>query len=117
MSITMDIPPDRSDSPVREVEGEREKNIVPYIRSSGAEPLSGEAVKTLAGAAGLRIPPEDLESLAESLTSQLAAIDVLDRLDLAHVHPALQFDPRWPAEHDVPRPQGTAEWTGGGPVA
>jgi hypothetical protein len=62
-------------------------------------------VKTLADAAGLSIPDEDLEPLAESLTSQLASITRLDQLDLTHVHPALQFDPRWPEEHPSTRRQ------------
>ena len=75
---------------------------MPYIRSSGAKQLSPEAIQTLADIAGLSIPTEDLEPLAESLTSQLASMALLDRLDLEHVHPAMQFDPRWPAEHDSP---------------
>ena len=76
---------------------------MPYIRSSGAKQLRPEAIRTLADVAGLNIPPEDLEPLAESLTSQLASMALLDRLELEHVHPAMQFDPRWPAEHDSPQ--------------
>ena len=50
--------------------------------------------------AGLELPAEDLDELAQSLASQLGAIEALDHLDLAGVNPAVEFDPRWPDEAD-----------------
>ena len=67
-----------------------------YVRRTGAEKLSPETVLLLGRLAGLDLPREDLEQLAEELSSQLAAIDSLDRLDLAGVSAACEFDPRWP---------------------
>jgi Asp-tRNA(Asn)/Glu-tRNA(Gln) amidotransferase C subunit len=66
-----------------------------YVRRNGAEKLSPETVLLLGRLAGLELPREDLEKLAEDLSSQLAAIDSLDRLDLAGVSTGCEFDPRW----------------------
>ncbi len=82
---------------------------MPYTRPSDTEQLSSEAINALAEAAGLSLPPEDLESLAKSLTSQFACMDMLDQLDLAHVQPALQFDPRWPADRHSTQTQQAKE--------
>lgn len=69
---------------------------MPYIRRSDAERLSPETIDVLARAAGLIVPPEDREALAEALTDQLASIAAIERLDLSRVDPILRFDPRWP---------------------
>jgi Asp-tRNA(Asn)/Glu-tRNA(Gln) amidotransferase C subunit len=69
---------------------------MPYIRRSGAEPISTDTVKQLGHLAGLDIPAEDLDELAEALTNQLASVALLDQVDLSGVDPILEFDPRWP---------------------
>jgi hypothetical protein len=68
---------------------------MPYIRRSGAERLSTGTVELLAGVVGLTVPEEDREELAEALTDQLASLASIERLDLSHVDPILQLDPRW----------------------
>jgi hypothetical protein len=69
---------------------------MPYVRRSGAERLSTGTLEALARAAGLTVPEEDREELAEALTDQLASLAAIERLDLSHVDPILQLDPRWP---------------------
>ena len=72
---------------------------MPYIRASGARPLSPEVVQTLAHLAGVRIPADDLAAVASALTDQLASIGALNQLDVANVNPAGSYDPRW-HDHD-----------------
>lgn len=68
---------------------------MPYIRPSGAAPISPDVVQTLAHLAGLSIPADDLAAVASALTDQLASIGALNQLDLANVNPAGAYDPRW----------------------
>ncbi len=70
-----------------------------YVRRTDVERLSPDTVLFLGRLAGLELPPEDLDELAESLSSQLASIHTLARLELAGVNPAVEFDPRWPEEN------------------
>lgn len=58
-------------------------------------PISPAALELLAQLGGFPLPPEDVESLATALRSQLASIESLDELDLTDVNPSLEFDPRW----------------------
>jgi len=69
---------------------------MPYVRRNDAEKPNPDTMQLLGRLAGLELPREDLEKLAEDLSSQLAAIDSLDRLDLAGVSAGCEFDPRWP---------------------
>ncbi|MDQ6949928.1 MAG: hypothetical protein M3256_27685 [Actinomycetota bacterium] len=66
-----------------------------YIRASDAAVVSLETVELLARLAGFAVPPEDIAPLAAALSDQLASIELLDRMDLTDVNPALEFDPRW----------------------
>jgi len=45
--------------------------------------------------AGVPLPEEDVELLTTALGSQLAAVSVLDELDLTDVNPAVEFDASW----------------------
>lgn len=54
-----------------------------------------EDVERLAELVGLRLPPEDLAALAESLSAHCALVEPLLRLELPDADPALVFDPRW----------------------
>jgi hypothetical protein len=78
-------------------QGEKEPDM-PYLRKPDRQPLTAEEVKTLAAAAGVDIPDEDLQPLAEALTSQLAAIAVFERFDISRPGPSAAFDPRWQNE-------------------
>ena len=66
-----------------------------YIRLTVGARIDFETIETLVRLAGFTVPPEDISLLAEALRDQLASIEQLDRLDLADVNPALEFDPRW----------------------
>jgi hypothetical protein len=68
---------------------------VSYIKSTVGNRIDFETIETLVRLAGFTVPPEDISLLAEALRDQLASIEQLDRLDLADVNPALEFDPRW----------------------
>jgi hypothetical protein len=57
--------------------------------------VSSEDVERLAGWAGVRIPAEDVEPLAEALFAHLAFVEPLLRADLSAAQPALTLDPRW----------------------
>jgi len=57
--------------------------------------LSPEDVERIAGLAGVRVVPQDLEALAAALASHAAFVEPLLRLDLSAAQPALAFDPRW----------------------
>jgi Asp-tRNA(Asn)/Glu-tRNA(Gln) amidotransferase C subunit len=52
-----------------------------------------EDVERLAAIAGLRVPDEDLEPLADALDSHLQFVEPLLHRDLSAVDPALRFDP------------------------
>ena len=66
-----------------------------YIKSTVGNRIDVETIETLVRLAGFTVPPEDISLLAEALRDQLASMEQLDRLDLADVNPALEFDPRW----------------------
>jgi hypothetical protein len=68
---------------------------VSYLSAGGGHELSSETLELLAQLAGMPLPPEDIALLAGALRNQLASIELIDRLDLADVQPALRFDPRW----------------------
>ena len=66
-----------------------------YLTPRSSEPLSFDLLFALAEACHISIPAEDLAPVAASLADQLAAIDVLDQVDLGDVNPCVEFDPRW----------------------
>jgi hypothetical protein len=68
---------------------------VSYLSAGGGHELSPETLELIAQLAGITLPPEDIAALAGALRNQLAAIELIDRLDLSDVQPALGFDPRW----------------------
>jgi hypothetical protein len=68
---------------------------VSYLTPRSSEPLSFDLLFALAEAVKLSLPAEDLAPVAASLADQLAAMDVLDQLDLGDINPCLEFDPRW----------------------
>jgi Asp-tRNA(Asn)/Glu-tRNA(Gln) amidotransferase C subunit len=60
-----------------------------------ARRLGPADVALLAELAGLRLPPEDLEALAEALGAHLAFVAPLLNAELDDVNPSLTHDPRW----------------------
>jgi hypothetical protein len=68
---------------------------VSYLSAGGGHELSPETLELIAQLAGITLPPEDIDGLAGALRNQLAAIELIDRLDLSDVQPALGFNPRW----------------------
>ena len=66
-----------------------------YLRTGDGNELSPEILEVLAQLARMPLPPEDVALLAGALRNQLASIELIDRLDLTDVQPALRFDPRW----------------------
>jgi hypothetical protein len=68
---------------------------VSYLSAGGGHELSPETLELIAQLAGITLPPEDIAALAGALRNQLAAIELIDRLDLSDGQPALGFDPRW----------------------
>ena len=54
-----------------------------------------DAVRALAGVAGIRIPDEDLAALVMGLRRHLAQMEALGALDLEAYDPVVSFDPRW----------------------
>ena len=60
-----------------------------------ARRLAPADVALLAELAGLRLPPEDLASLAEALNAHLEFVAPLLNADLDDVNPSLTYDPRW----------------------
>jgi hypothetical protein len=59
------------------------------------EPVSVETLRRLAELFDLALPAEDIEPLSVALADQLAAIRILDQMDLLDINPVLEFDPRW----------------------
>ena len=57
--------------------------------------LTDEAVRVLAGAAGIEIAPERVAEVAARLRDLLAMTDDLDALDLSGAAPETVFDPSW----------------------
>jgi Asp-tRNA(Asn)/Glu-tRNA(Gln) amidotransferase C subunit len=67
-----------------------------YIKSAEpAEPITPEITRLVTRLAGVPLPEEDVELLTAALGSQLAAVSVLDELDLTDVNPAVEFDASW----------------------
>lgn len=66
-----------------------------YVRSRAIPRLDSEVIRSLASLLRLDIPPEDLDSVAESLAAQIESINSLDRVDLTNFLPILKMDPRW----------------------
>jgi len=66
-----------------------------YVRSRAIPRLDSEVIRSLASLLRLDIPPEDLDSVAESLAAQIESINSLDRVDLTNMLPILKMDPRW----------------------
>ena len=67
-----------------------------YIRAvESTEQVTPEVTRLLMRLAGLTVPEEDVELLAGAIGSQLAAIAVLDEIDLTDVNPAVEFDATW----------------------
>ena len=56
--------------------------------------ITPEIVDTLAAAANLTVPADDRELLAAILRNQLAAVRLLEDLDVQNVEPIVSFDPR-----------------------
>jgi hypothetical protein len=69
---------------------------VSYLGRGGAGgEISRETLELLVQLVGIPLPAEDAAALAEALRNQLASIELIDRLDLTDIQPALGFDPRW----------------------
>jgi Asp-tRNA(Asn)/Glu-tRNA(Gln) amidotransferase C subunit len=60
-----------------------------------ARRLARADVALLAELAGLRLPIEDLEALAEALDAHLKFVAPLLNAELDDVSPSLTHDPRW----------------------
>lgn len=54
------------------------------------------AVRALAALAGLALPEEDVEPLADLLAAQARTVAPLLALDVEQLPSALDLDPRWP---------------------
>lgn len=65
-----------------------------YLSAGDDQGISQEVVELLAQLARMP-PPGDAATLATALGDQLGAVELIDRLDLENVQPALWFDPRW----------------------
>ena len=57
--------------------------------------FSEEEVARLAALAGLPVPHEDLQPLAEALSAHAAFVEPLLRAELPAGDPMLRFDQRW----------------------
>jgi Asp-tRNA(Asn)/Glu-tRNA(Gln) amidotransferase C subunit len=57
--------------------------------------LTPELLEQLAALIGIKVPPEDIESLLGALANQLRGVSLLQPLDLSTVEPLVTFDPRW----------------------
>jgi Asp-tRNA(Asn)/Glu-tRNA(Gln) amidotransferase C subunit len=68
---------------------------VSYLGRGAGDEISRETLELLAQIAGIQVPEDDAAGLTEALRNQLASIELIDRLDLTDVQPALWFDPRW----------------------
>jgi Asp-tRNA(Asn)/Glu-tRNA(Gln) amidotransferase C subunit len=68
---------------------------VSYLGRGAGDEISRGTLELLAHIAGIDVPDEDAAGLADALRNQLASIELIDRLDLTDVQPALRFDPRW----------------------
>lgn len=66
-----------------------------YLSAGDDQGISQEVVELLAQLARMPLPPGDAATLATALGDQLGAVELIDRLDLEDVQPALWFDPRW----------------------
>lgn len=60
-----------------------------------ARELTPGDVARLSELAGVRLPEEDVEAVAEALRAQLAFVEPLLEADLTETDSALAFDPRW----------------------
>ena len=66
-----------------------------YLSSAAGHDISPDVLELLAQLAEMPLPPEDVSVLAAALRDQLGTIELIDRLELEDVQPALWFDPRW----------------------
>jgi hypothetical protein len=57
--------------------------------------LTPAVVETIAGLAGIVIPPEEMDSLIAVLANQLGLAAQLRPLDFSEVPPITTLDPRW----------------------
>ena len=62
--------------------------------------LSPEVVAALSRAAGLELPAERLDAVADLLTPLFEMQARIDRLDLAAYAPEMTWDARWPDQRD-----------------
>jgi hypothetical protein len=69
---------------------------VSYLKpGAGSVTVDPETITLLCRLVGLTIPSEDIEPLAAAFQSQLAAIELLEGMELGDVTPSYTFDPRW----------------------
>ncbi|MDQ2742705.1 MAG: hypothetical protein M3Z66_10500 [Chloroflexota bacterium] len=66
-----------------------------YLPPAAGPPIDRETLDALARVAGLDIPAEDFDALGTALRDQLAAMAMLEALDLTDVTPIVTFDPHW----------------------
>jgi hypothetical protein len=74
---------------------ERMASPLRLLTSDTVAAVSADGLRSVAQLFGLPLPTADIDALRTALADQLAAVNVLDKLDLANVNPVLEFDPRW----------------------